>query len=120
MLIAAGSSDFKARVFSGWVKEIEKEKPTPTPWGAKMPFGELMGEFSTSQFGGGWVHSVAFSPSGNQLLFVAHDSSVTVVDPTSGTQARITTRDLPYRCAAWLSDTNIVVAGAGEEIEGEV
>lgn len=111
VLIAAGSSDFKARVFSGWVKEIEKEKPSPTPWGAKMPFGELMGEFSVSQLGGGWVHGIAFSPSGNQLLFVSHDSSVSVVDPTIPTPARVVSRDLPYSCCAWLSDTNIVVAG---------
>lgn len=111
VLIAAGSSDFKARVFSAWVKEIEKEKPGPTPWGTKMPFGELMGEFSTSALGGGWVHSVAFSPSGAQLLFVAHDSSAAVVDPATGATSRITTRDLPYRCAAWLSEGSIVVAG---------
>lgn len=30
--------------------------------------------------GGGWVHSVAFSASGNRLAWVSHDSTVTVVD----------------------------------------
>ena len=29
---------------------------------------------------GGWVHDVSFSASGDQLAFVAHDSSITVVD----------------------------------------
>ena len=73
-------------MFSGWVKEVE-EKPTATCWGAKMPFGELMAEFNSSEFGGnifayiivipsslttrdtvvsnsegGWIHGVAFSP----------------------------------------------------------
>jgi len=110
-LIAAGSSDFKARVFSGYVKDIEKEKPAPTPWGSKMPFGELLGEFSTSPLGGGWVHGVAFSPSGNQLLFVAHDSSATVVDPAKGVVSRVVTKDLPYRCCGWLSESSIIVAG---------
>ena len=36
-LLAAGSSGFKVRVYSGYVKDIE-EKPTATPWGSKMPF----------------------------------------------------------------------------------
>lgn len=48
-LIAAGCSDFKARVFSTYVKEIE-EKPSETVWGKKMPFGNVMAEFSN---GGG-------------------------------------------------------------------
>ena len=30
--------------------------------------------------GGGWVHSVSFSASGNRLAWVSHDSTVTVVD----------------------------------------
>jgi len=112
VLIAAGSSDFKARVFSGWVKEVEKEKPSPTCWGAKMPFGELMGEFSPSELGGGWVHSVAFSPSGEKLAFVSHDSSIVVIDGASGNKvASLSTRDLPYRCVAWLTEQNLVAAG---------
>ena len=36
-LLAAGSTGFKVRVYSGYVKDIE-EKPTATPWGSKMPF----------------------------------------------------------------------------------
>ena len=36
-LLAAGSSGFKVRVYSGYVKDIE-EKPSGTPWGSKMPF----------------------------------------------------------------------------------
>ena len=44
ILIAAGSSDFKARVFSAYIKEIES-KPESTNWGKKMPFGNMMAEF---------------------------------------------------------------------------
>ncbi|KAE9417925.1 hypothetical protein Angca_003258, partial [Angiostrongylus cantonensis] len=71
VLIAVGACDFRARVFSAWVKEVD-EKPSPNPWGSKMPFGQLMAEFRIS----GWVHHVSFSPSGCRLAFVAHDSSV--------------------------------------------
>ena len=38
-----------------------------------------MGEFSNGT--GGWVHDVAFSPSGNKLAWVGHDSSISVTDP---------------------------------------
>ena len=41
VLLAAGSCDFKCRIFSAYIKEVE-ERPAPTPWGSKMPFGELM------------------------------------------------------------------------------
>ncbi|TMS22818.1 Actin-related protein 2/3 complex subunit 1A [Larimichthys crocea] len=65
ILLAAGSCDFKCRVFSAYIKEVE-EKPGPTPWGSKMPFGAVLAEFGGAG-GGGWVHSVSFSASGNRL-----------------------------------------------------
>ena len=68
------------RVFSTYVKEIE-EKPEATPWGKKMPFGAIMAELSNGS--GGWVRAVAFSPSGNKLAWVGHDSSISVVEKTS-------------------------------------
>lgn len=34
---------FQTRVFSAYVKEVD-EKPSPNPWGSKMPFGALMCE----------------------------------------------------------------------------
>lgn len=67
-------------MFSAYIKEVD-EKPAPTPWGSKMPFGQVMVEFG-GMGSGGWVHSVSFSASGNRLAWVSHDSTVTVVDPT--------------------------------------
>lgn len=101
-------------MFSAYIKEVE-EKPSPTPWGSKMPFGAVLAEFggvglyllylfmsdnrnplshfehfevtelpffcsSCALGGGGWVHSVSFSASGNRLAWVSHDSTVNVVD----------------------------------------
>ena len=51
MLLAAGSSDFKTRIFSAYIKEIES-KPSETVWGKKMPFGNCMIEISN---GGGMI-----------------------------------------------------------------
>ena len=83
VLLACGSTDFKVRVFSGFIKDIE-ERPSETPWGKKMPIGQLMAEFSNSPMGGGWVHGVSFSNEGDRLAWIAHDSSISVADAKSG------------------------------------
>eukprot|EP00052_Salpingoeca_macrocollata_P020946 m.178113 g.178113 ORF g.178113 m.178113 type:complete len:376 (+) comp21410_c0_seq4:75-1202(+) len=111
VLIAAGSSDFKARVFSAYVKTVDA-KPEATAWGKKMSFGDVMGEFGTSPASGGWVHTVAFSPSGNQLAFAAHDSSVTLVDAAKDMKVnRVESDMLPFRTSLWITPNSFVVAG---------
>jgi len=109
VLLAAGSSDFKARVFSTYIKEIES-KPEATGWGKKMPFGALMAEYSNG--GGGWVHSVGFSPSGSKMCWVGHDSSVSVV--CAGAEANPATmrlKTLPLLACLWLTENTFVAAG---------
>lgn len=64
------------RIFSAYIKEVE-ERPMPTPWGSKMPFGELMFESSSSC---GWVHSICFSDSGSRVAWVGHDSTICLAD----------------------------------------
>uniref|UniRef100_A0A672MYS2 Actin-related protein 2/3 complex subunit 1A-like n=1 Tax=Sinocyclocheilus grahami TaxID=75366 RepID=A0A672MYS2_SINGR len=110
VLLAAGSCDFKCRVFSAYIKEVD-EKPAPTPWGSKMPFGQVMSEFGGAG-SGGWVHSVCFSASGNRLAWVSHDSTVTVVDPTiSSTPSQLKTEYLALLSVTFVSENNIVAAG---------
>lgn len=67
VLLAAGSADMRARVFSAFIKGID-ERPPPSVWGERLPFGTVCGEYATPA--GGWVHGVAFSPSGDALAFV--------------------------------------------------
>ncbi len=55
VLLASGSSDFKARVFSAYIKEVD-EKPAATNWGKKMTFGNSMAEYSN---GGGEIERTA-------------------------------------------------------------
>lgn len=107
ILLAAGSSDFKTRIFSAYIKEVES-KPSATGWGTKMTFGNCMAEFS----GSSWVHSVSFSASGTQLAWVGHDSSVSVVDVNSGsTVATVKTQFLPFTSCTWVTNTSLVVGG---------
>ncbi|KFM75336.1 hypothetical protein X975_02019, partial [Stegodyphus mimosarum] len=75
VLLACGSTDFKTRVFSTYIKEID-DRPEPTVWGFKMPLGNVMAEFPNS----GWVHCVSFSADGTKLAWVSHDSTISVCD----------------------------------------
>ncbi|KAJ8284096.1 hypothetical protein COCON_G00029460 [Conger conger] len=110
VLLAAGSCDFKCRVFSAYIKEVD-EKPAATPWGSKMPFGQVMAEFGGAG-SGGWVHSVSFSASGGRLAWVSHDSTVTVVDSTKGsTLSQLKTEFLPLLSVMFISENNVLAAG---------
>lgn len=109
ILLACGSSDFKARVFSAYIKEVD-EKPNATSWGSKMPFGNLMAEFVNGS--GGWVHGISFSGSGEKVAWVGHDSSICVVNAADGSKlTTLKTEYLPYVTLTWIQENDIVVAG---------
>ncbi|KAI2625134.1 WD repeat domain-containing protein [Xylaria nigripes] len=113
VLLAAGSTDAHARVFSSFVKGIDA-RPEPSVWGERLPFNTVCGEFLNSS--AGWVHSVAFSPSGNALAFAAHDSSITVVYPSGPEQPpqaviSVSTQLLPFMSLIWSNENEIIAAG---------
>ncbi len=118
VLLAAGSTDAHARVFSSFVKGTDS-KPEASPWGERLPFNTVCGEYLNNA--AGWVHSVAFSPSGNALAFAAHDSSITVVYPSAPDQPpravlSIPTQLLPFTSLFWSSESEIVAAGYDCEV----
>jgi actin related protein 2/3 complex subunit 1A/1B len=113
VLLAAGSTDGHARVLSSFIKGVD-ERPEATPWGERLPFNTVCGEFLNNT--AGWIHSVAFSPSGNALAFSAHDSSLTVVYPSSADQPpraviSVNTQLLPFTSILWTSEDEIIAAG---------
>ena len=62
------------------------------------------------------MHGVGFSPSGDAMAFVSHDSSVTVVYPAGPEQApravvSVGTQLLPFTSLVWVSESEIVAAG---------
>ncbi|NXE67946.1 ARC1B protein, partial [Calcarius ornatus] len=108
VLLAAGSCDFKCRIFSAYIKEVE-ERPSPTPWGSKMPFGELMFESSSSC---GWVHSVSFSASGSRVAWVSHDSTLCLADAgRKMAVASLCTETLPLLAVTFITEHSLVAAG---------
>ncbi|XP_065283197.2 actin-related protein 2/3 complex subunit 1A-A isoform X2 [Dermacentor albipictus] len=109
-LLACGSTDFRTRVFSAYIKEVDST-PQPTPWNDKSPsFGSLVAELSAS--GIGWVHSVCFSGDGTRLAWVGHDSSVCVADAQRGQAITcVRTQYLPFLSCLWVSPTRLLLAG---------
>jgi actin related protein 2/3 complex subunit 1A/1B len=109
IFLATAASDFKARIFSAFIKGVDK-RPENTPFGDKLPFGEMLAEYSC----GGWVRGVSWSPSGEWLSFVSHDSAISFVNISSGRDAvpqRLSLSGLPYRVLAFLNQTDIIAAG---------
>jgi actin related protein 2/3 complex subunit 1A/1B len=113
VLLASGSTDGHARVFSGYVKGIDS-KPEPTFWGEKLPFNTLCGDFVSAN--GGWIHDVAFSATGDALAFASHDSTLTVVYPGGADQPprsalSVSTSSLPFTSCIFINETTVVAAG---------
>jgi actin related protein 2/3 complex, subunit 1A/1B len=113
VLLAAGSTDSHARVFSGFIKGIDA-RPESSVWGERLPFNTVCGEYLNDS--AGWIHDVAFSPSGDALAFAAHDSSITVVYPSAPEQPpkamiNVSTQMLPFTSLIWSGDSEIIAAG---------
>ncbi|XP_054720433.1 actin-related protein 2/3 complex subunit 1A-A-like [Uloborus diversus] len=107
VLLACGSTDFKTRVFSAYIKEID-DRPEATVWGSKMSLGHMMADFPNN----GWVHCVSFSADGSKLAWVSHDSTISVCDAENNMSLiTVKTQFLPYLTCAWASNSGIVVAG---------
>jgi len=119
-LLATGSSDFKCRVFSAFIKNVDsKESAKANPWDSgdgKMGFGDVLQEWTCS----GWVHCVRWSPSGSTLAFAGHDSSASFVTVrgANSTLQTIKLSSLPFRSLLFLSDS--ACAAAGFELNPQV
>ncbi|KAL2427137.1 Actin-related protein 2/3 complex subunit 1 [Exophiala dermatitidis] len=113
VLLAAGSTDSHARVFSGFIKGVDN-RPEPSVWGERLPFNTVCGEYLNDA--AGWIHAVSFSPSGNALAFAAHDSSITVVYPSAPDQPpramlNVSVHSLPFTSLIWNGEAEIIAAG---------
>ncbi|KAK6201485.1 WD40-repeat-containing domain protein [Scheffersomyces amazonensis] len=113
VLLASGSTDGHVRVFSAFIKGID-EKPEPTVWGSKLPFQTLCGDFINET--GAWVHDVSFTPDGNALGFVSHDSTIGIIYPEGEGLAprsiiNVKTQYLPFKSFVFLSNNKLVVGG---------
>lgn len=113
LLLLTGAADFTARIFSAAVKGVDK-KPRDAIGSfqatALMQFGEQLMEMSSAQ---GWVHSARFSPSGNTVAFVSHDSAISFCDITNAENQpwRVKHNGLPFQTCMFLNEYTVVAAG---------
>jgi len=108
-LLATASTDFKARIFNCAIREVDGRQ-VETAWGKKKPFDEPLCEFDCA----GWVQGIAFSPSGNRLAFVGHDSTVSIAECHDGAEPTLSITKLkllPMMDCLFLDETKIVIAG---------
>lgn len=56
------------------------------------------------------MHGVSFSPSGNKLAWVSHDSIVCVVNQETANVSFEKSKELPFLACQFTSETNLIVA----------
>lgn len=111
-LLATGSSDFKCRIYSTFTSDVDNEvNPGPfTSTLGPLEFGEAYVELTAL----GWVHAVAWSPSGNVIAYASHASHVHFANLTESAEPTVRTvrlNDLPMLNLLFLNEG--VLAGAG-------
>ncbi|KAI9159282.1 ARP2/3 actin-organizing complex subunit Sop2 [Blastocladiella emersonii ATCC 22665] len=108
VLLAVGGADNHARVFSAFIKGLDA-KPAASAWGERLPFGTVCADVTTDSLG--WVHGVGFSPSGNALAFVGHDSSFNVYYPEQNAIATVRAPLLPLLGVLWINESEALAVG---------
>lgn len=108
VLLAAGSTDMRVRVFSAFIKDVDS-KPEATVWGSRLPFNTLCLEATTA----GWVHDVKFSPTADFVAYVTHGSTIEIARPREEGAAviRVDYSGLPMTCLTFLTDAAFVACG---------
>jgi actin related protein 2/3 complex subunit 1A/1B len=112
-LLATGCADFKCRIVSTFATDVDGSNVNAGPFAqttGPLEFGEVYAELSSL----GWIHAVAWAPSGNTLAYAGHDSSVFVA--TLGVAAEppvqvVRLHGLPICSLLFLSDKALLCAG---------
>jgi len=111
ILIACGGSDMVTRVYSGFIKQIDRKEDVAqgTAFGKRLPFGTMLAEWRMPA----WVVSVKWSPSGNRLAWACHNSSLYILDcaTTDHVLRSCSYNLLPLRDFIWLNDDTIIGGG---------
>lgn len=112
-LIVTGSSDNKCRIFSAYLNKIDSdaEDSLTAIFPDQHKFGELLAEFDQAK---AWVHSVAWSPSGNRIAFAGHGSTLHFVQLGSGGAHNVHPvflKGLPFLDIKYMSEVCLIGVG---------
>lgn len=103
--LATGSTDRRCIVY-----DVNEENMMQNPRAPLAPFGEVQ----VSEDAGAWVNAVAFSPKGQFLAFLAHDSRIRIKDLTGGPSSAadvLLWRGLPFSAGFFVGERCFVAAG---------
>lgn len=99
--LAVGTADSKIRVFSTVTDEaITSNKKVKS-------VGTLISENKVD----GWVHDVAFSPSGNLVAYCGHNSTLSILYRDTNEAIILKNKDLPYLSIIFTDEQHIVAIG---------
>ncbi|GJP36965.1 hypothetical protein CLOM_g21429 [Closterium sp. NIES-68] len=111
LLLATTCTDNKCRIFSATIKGVDpKSSESSSSGGFSGKFGEQLLQLDLAF---GWTFGAKWSPSGANLAFVGHDSTIHFINDVgpSLTLHSISLRYLPLRDVLFLSDRLLVAAG---------
>lgn len=109
IFLATTSTDGKCRVFSTFIKGVDK-RDSGTSSSHDMKFGEQIAQLDLSFT---WAFGVKWSPSGNTLAYAGHNSTIYFVEDvlTSPCAQNVAFRDLPLRDVLFVSERMVVGVG---------
>ncbi|EUB61792.1 Actin-related protein 2/3 complex subunit 1A [Echinococcus granulosus] len=110
-LLACGSTDYRVRVFSAFIKETDSGD-SDSAWGVKSSFQTLL--FEAYNGHGSWIHCVCFSADGNKLAWAGHDCSLSIAEARTGNPPvvrTIRTHYLPLLSCVWVAPNSVLGAG---------
>ncbi|XP_061364397.1 actin-related protein 2/3 complex subunit 1B-like isoform X1 [Gastrolobium bilobum] len=109
ILLATTSTDGKCRVFSTFMKGVDA-KDSKKGTSSDSKFGELIVQLDLSS---SWTFGVKWSPSGNTLAYVGHNSMIYFVDDVgpSPLAQNVLFRDLPLRDVLFVSERTVIGVG---------
>ncbi|KAK9153128.1 hypothetical protein Sjap_000608 [Stephania japonica] len=109
ILLATTSTDGKCRVFSTFIKGVDS-RDSGTSLASDMKFGEQIVQLDLCF---SWAFGVKWSPSGNTLAYVGHNSMIYFVDDVgpSPSAQDVAFRDLPLCDVLFVSERMVVGVG---------
>ena len=116
LTLATCGTDGRVAVCSGYIKEVDGSANAP-PRQPGTKRGKEKNVLDLLLTKGAWVNDVAWSPSGDILCFVGHDSSIFFVYyrhmDESGMPAfqKLTLSDLPFRQVLFVSERSVIAGG---------
>ncbi|XVF58554.1 hypothetical protein PTKIN_Ptkin07bG0075500 [Pterospermum kingtungense] len=109
ILVATTSTDGKCRVFSTFIKGVDTRE-SKTGSSSNSKFGEQIVQLDLSF---SWAFGVEWSPSGNTLAYVGHNSMIYFVDDVgpSPLAQNVAFRNLPLRDVLFISEKMVIGVG---------